>query len=89
VSGRSHAIIELVLAFAAAVGCVASGLNATSTVVVPPLEDGDPATTSVAYYPPLLVLALIPGTLAGVLLVVGIARLRRYPRAASAPKSPG
>ncbi len=72
-----RAVLELVLAVAAAVGCIASWLGAQSTVTVPPIADGEPTTTSVTYYPPLLVLALALGTLAGVLAVVGVARWRR------------
>jgi hypothetical protein len=72
-----RSILELVLAVAAAVGCVAGWITAQSTVIVPPIADGEPATTSVTYYPPLLVLAFAMGTLAGVLAVVGVARWRR------------
>jgi hypothetical protein len=72
-----RAVLELVLAVAAAVGCIASWLAAQSTVTVPPIADGEPTATSVTYYPPLLVLALTLGTLAGVLAVVGVARWRR------------
>jgi hypothetical protein len=76
VTRRRRAVLELLLAIAAAVGCVVSWLHAQSTVVVPPVEDGEPTTTSVVYYPPLLALAFMLGTLAGVLLVVGVARWR-------------
>jgi hypothetical protein len=76
---RRRAVLEVVLAVAAAVGCVASWLRAESTVVVPPIADGEPTTTSLMYYPPLLALAFMLGTLAGVLLVVGVARWRRAP----------
>ena len=38
---------------------------------------GEPRTTSVVYYPPLLVVMLVLATVAGVLAVVGVARLRR------------
>ena len=69
--------IELVLAVVAAAGCVLSWLAASSTVVVAPVLDGEPATASVVYSPPLLVLSLFLATVAGVLAVVGIARLRR------------
>lgn len=72
-----RAVVELVLAVAAAVGCVASWMTAQSTVTVPPVADGEPTTSSVTYYPPLLVLAMALGTLAGVLVVVGVARWRR------------
>lgn len=72
-----HAVVELALAVTAAAGSVASWMMAQSTVTVPPIADGEPTTQSVAYYPPLVVLALALGTIAGVLTVVGIARLKR------------
>jgi hypothetical protein len=72
-----RARIELLLAAVAAVGCVLSWLAASSTVVVAPVLDGEPQTTSVAYSAPLLVLSLFLAAVAGVLAVVGIARLRR------------
>ena len=75
-----RARLELVLAVVAAVGCVLSWLGAGSTVVVAPVLDGDPKTASVVYSPPLLVLSLILATVAGVLAVVAIARLRRGQR---------
>jgi hypothetical protein len=78
-----RALLEVVLAVAAAVGCVATWLMAQSTVVVAPVSDGEPATTSVVYDPFWLFIAFLLGTLSGVLLVVGAARWRRY---ASAPK---
>lgn len=76
-TGRRRAILELVLAVAAAVGCVASWVGAQSTVVIAPVANGEPSTTSVEYYAPLLFLAFVLGTLAGVLAVVGVARWRR------------
>jgi hypothetical protein len=72
--------VELVLAVVAAVGCVLSWLAASSTVVVAPVLDGEPKTTSVVYSPPLLVLSLVLATIAGVLTVIAIARLRRGQR---------
>ncbi len=72
-----RARIELVVAVLAAVGCVLSWLAASSTVAVAPVLEGEPQTTSVVYSPPLLVLSLFLATVAGVLVVVGIARLRR------------
>ena len=72
-----RAMVELVLAVVAAVGCLLSWLGASSTVAVAPVLDGEPKTTSVVYSPPLLVLSLILATVAGVLAVVAIARLRR------------
>jgi hypothetical protein len=76
VTGRRRAVLELVLAVAAAVGCVASWVRAKSTVVIAPIANGEPSTTSVVYYAPLLFLAFVLGTLAGVLAVVGVARWR-------------
>lgn len=72
-----RAIIELLVALAAGVGCVLSWLSARSSVAVAPVLPGEPATVSVAYSAPLLVLALLLATLSGVLAVVAIARLRR------------
>jgi hypothetical protein len=72
-----RARVELVLAVVAAVGCVLSWLAARSTVAVAPVLDGEPATTSVLYSPPLIVLSLFLATVAGVLTVLGVARLRR------------
>lgn len=72
-----RARIELGLAVVALAGCVWSWLAASSTVVVAPVLEGEPQTTSVAYSAPLLVLSLVLATVAGVLVVLGIARLRR------------
>jgi hypothetical protein len=72
-----RAVVELVLAAAAFAGCVLAWLHARSTVVVAPIAEGEPSTTSVAYYAPLLVLALALATIAGVLVVLAVARLRR------------
>ena len=71
-----RARIELVVAAIAAIGCVLSWLAASSTVVVAPVLDGEPQTTSVVYSAPLLVLSLLLATVAGVLAVLGIAGLR-------------
>lgn len=76
-SSPIRAALELLLAAAAAVGCVVSWLAASTTVMVPPVLDGEPATTSVVYSAPLLGLSLLLATVAGVLAVLGIARLRR------------
>ena len=72
-----RARIELLVALLAAVGCVVSWLAASSTVAVAPVLEGEPQTTSVVYSAPLLVLSLLLATVAGVLAVVGISRLRR------------
>jgi hypothetical protein len=72
-----RARVELMLALVAAAGCVLSWLAASTTVVVAPVLDGEPMTSSVVYSPPLLALSLFLATAAGVLVVVGIARSRR------------
>ena len=72
-----RARVELMLALVAAAGCVLSWLAASTTGVVAPVLDGEPMTSSVVYSPPLLVLSLLLATVAGVLVVVGIARSRR------------
>ncbi|OBG00859.1 hypothetical protein [Mycolicibacter sinensis] len=73
-------VVELILAGAAAAGCAASWLNVRYLVLVAPVTDGEPATLSVAYHPRMVLLALLLATAAGVLAVVGIARLRRARR---------
>jgi hypothetical protein len=72
-----RARVELMLALVAAAGCVLSWLAASTTVVVAPVLDGEPMTSSVVYSPSLLALSLFLATAAGVLVVVGIARSRR------------
>ncbi|MCG7608119.1 MULTISPECIES: hypothetical protein [unclassified Mycobacterium] len=74
---RRRALLELLVAAVAAVGCVLSWLAASSTIEVAPVLDGEPPTTAISYSAPLLVLALVLAGLAGVLIVLGIARLRR------------
>jgi hypothetical protein len=46
-------------------------------VDVAPVTDGQPATVSVVYDPPMMVLTLALVTVAGVLGVLGVAGLRR------------
>lgn len=75
--GRFRAFVELALACAAALGCAASWSGVRSTVAVAPVASGQPVTTSVVYNPQLLLLTLLLATVAGILAVVGVARLRR------------
>lgn len=78
--------VELALACAAAAGCALSWSKVVSPVQVAPVTDGEPVTTSVTYNPQLLMLVLVLAAAAGVLAVVGTARLWRARRAdASAP----
>lgn len=75
--GRYRALVELVLAGAALVGAGVSWSQARHTVSVAPVADGQPFTTSLVYDPQLMLLTLVLVTTAGVLAVVGLARLRR------------
>ncbi len=75
-----RALVELGLAGAALVGAGVSWAHARHTVRVAPIADGQPFTTSLVYNPQLLLLTLVLVTTAGVLAVVGIARLLRERR---------
>lgn len=72
-----RAVVELLLAALAAVGCVAAWLNASTEVVVDAVLEGEPTTISQVYYAPMLTLSLMLATAAGVLATLGVARLRR------------
>ncbi|WP_422742295.1 hypothetical protein ACN27E_14150 [Mycobacterium sp. WMMD1722] len=74
---RSRAVVELVIAALAAAGCVVSWRAASRLSVAPPILPGQPEMPVQLYSAPMLVLALLLATLAGVLAVLGIARLRR------------
>ena len=70
-------VIQLVVACLALAGAAVSWLQVRSLVDVAPVTAGQPATTSVAYDPPMMLLALLLATAAGVLAVLGIAGFRR------------
>lgn len=72
--------MQLVLAVLAAAGAVWSWSQVRSIVDVAPVTDGQPATTSVLYDPPLMLLTMVLATAAGVLLVLGVAGLVRARR---------
>jgi hypothetical protein len=74
---RLRAFVELVLAVAFAVGCGFSWSAVRSTVEVAPVAKDQPVTTAMVYDPSFLLLTLLLATAAGMLAVVGIARLRR------------
>jgi hypothetical protein len=78
-SGR-RVFIELLLALVAAAGCILSWRASISTVGVPPILENEPWTTSLVYSPPLLTLSFLLATVAGVLAVLGVARLWRRAR---------
>ena len=75
--GRFRALLELALALAALAGAGVTWSHARHTVGVAPIADGQPSTTSLVYNPQQLLLTMLLATLAGILLVVGAARLRR------------
>jgi hypothetical protein len=77
VTTRFRAIIELVLAAAALLGCVLAWLAAKSTADVAPVVAGEPSKTSNVYDPWLISWSMLLVTVAGVLLVVGVAHWRR------------
>jgi hypothetical protein len=77
VTTRLRAIVELVLAAAALIGCGLSWLAAKSTADVAPVLAGEPSKTSNVYDPSMITLSLLLVTVAGVLLVVGVAHWRR------------
>jgi hypothetical protein len=76
---RLRATVELVLAAAAAIGCVVCWLAAGSTADVAPITSGEPSKTATVYDPGLITLSLFLATVAGVLVVLGVTRLRRSP----------
>jgi hypothetical protein len=75
--GTVRALVALALACVALAGAGVTWVHARHTVRVAPIADGQPFTTSLVYNPPLLLLSLVLVTTAGVLAVLGIARLRR------------
>jgi hypothetical protein len=77
---RALHVVELVLAALCAVGAAAAWLAVKSQVDVAPVAEGQPATVSVVYDPPLMMLTWLLATAAGVLIVLGVAGLRRSRR---------
>lgn len=76
-TARRWAVLELIVACAAVVGCAISWSAVRSTVAVAPVANGQPVTTSVVYDPSLLLMTLLLAAAAGMLAVSGTARLRR------------
>lgn len=70
-------VVQLVLALAAVVGAVVCWPRISYTVDVAPVTDGQPATVSVVYEPPMMLLIWLLLAAAGVLTVLGLAGLRR------------
>lgn len=80
-----RASAELIVACAAFAGAGLSWSHARHTLGVAPVADGQPATTQMVFDPQLLLLTLLLATIAGVLAVLGAARLRRAASNASLP----
>jgi hypothetical protein len=77
VTGRTRAIVELGVAAAAAIGTVWCWLAARAAVVTAPVLPTEPSKISMVYSPSMIALAFLLAMVAGVLAVIGIARLRR------------
>ena len=77
---RRRAILELILAALFLAAAVWSALNVRSVVDVAPIIEGERATTSIAYDPPMLVLTLMLITAAAVLVILGMTQWRRSAR---------
>jgi len=73
-------VAQVVLAVAAAAGAALSWLQVRSLIEVAPVTEGQPATVSAVYDPPMMVLTLVLATAAGILAILGIAGLRRGSR---------
>jgi hypothetical protein len=74
---KARAVLELVLAALAALGCVLSWVAARSSAVAAPIIASEPSMPTKTYDPSLVVLAMLLLTVAAVFAVLGIARLRR------------
>ena len=75
------------MACAALVGAGVSWVHARRTVGVAPIADGQPSTTTLVYDPQLLLLTMVLVTTAGVLTVIGVAKLRRTRQGMVRPSS--
>jgi hypothetical protein len=74
---RVRGLLLLGLACAAAAGAAMTWMHSRRFVNVAPITDGQPVTVSLVYHPQLLLLTMLLATAAGVLAVLGVARLWR------------
>jgi len=74
---RYRTFVELGLSIAALTVASVSWAHARHTVIVAPVAEGQPFSTSLVYDPQMLLLTLVLITTAGVLEVVAVARLWR------------
>lgn len=70
-------VVQLMLALTAAAGAAVCWPRISSLMDVAPVADGQPATVSVVYHAPVMLLVWALVTAAGVLTVLGVAGLRR------------
>ena len=70
-------VLQLLLAVAAAAAAALCWSQVVSMVEVAPVTEGQPATASAVYDPPMMLLTLLLATTAGVLAVLGLAGIRR------------
>jgi len=70
-------VVQLLVALAATVGAALCWAQVRSLVEVAPVTEGQPSTVSVVYDPPMMVLGLVLATTAAVLVILGVAGLRR------------
>ncbi len=79
-TGAKH-VVQLILAVAAVAGAAVCWSHVRSWVEVAPVTEGQPGTVSVVYDPPLMMLAWLLATAAGVFAVLAVTGLRRNRRA--------
>jgi len=79
VMNRVWGVVALGVACAAGAGVALCWVHSRRTVIVAPIADGQPSTTSLVYEPALLLLTMLLAIIAGVLAVVGVTRLVRPP----------
>lgn len=70
-------VIHLILAVAAAAAALLCWSQVTTLVDIAPVADGQPASVSVVYNPPLMLLTWVLAVTAGLLAVIGISALLR------------
>jgi hypothetical protein len=75
VMARIWGLVALGVAVAALAGVALCWLYSRRTVIIAPIADGQPSTTALVYEPQLLLATMLLAIVAGVLAVVGVARL--------------
>ena len=70
-------VVQLVVAVLAGVAAALLWPSISTPVDVAPVTEGQPATVSIVYHAPVLLLVWLLATTAGVLVVLGVAGVRR------------